>query len=106
MVKRMLLVFAVAGVLSLFTGFAVAADQERAQEKVQTQEQEQVYGSQLMTQQERAEYRGKMSAAQSAEEQEHIRKEHHEHMKERAKASGVTLPEEPGMGPCGGGRGR
>lgn len=113
--KKTLMVSALATALSLSTGFALAADQVPAKEKAQTQEQ--IYGSQLMTQQERAEQRDKMRAAKTAEEREQIRKEHHERMKERAKERGVTLPDEPpargsrmgsgggGMG-SGGGRGR
>ncbi len=106
--KRPLMMFALA--LFLSTGFALAADQVPAQEKAQIQKQEQVYGSQLMTQQERTEYRAKMRAAKTAEEREQIRKEHHEAMKERAKVRGVTLPDEPpdrwgGMGSGGGGMG-
>jgi hypothetical protein len=108
MKRRMLVLFALVSVLSLSTVFA-AADQERAQERVQ-QEQEQIYGSQLMTQQERAEYRTKMRAAKTAEEREQIRNEHHERMKARTAERGLTLPEEPpargrGMGPCGEGIG-
>jgi hypothetical protein len=110
MVKRRLLVFVVGGALSLSTGFALAADQEPAQQTVQLQEREQIYGSELMTKEERAEYRAKMRAAKTKEEREKIRKEHHERMKERAKAQGVTLPDEPpaiggGMGPGSGGMG-
>jgi hypothetical protein len=110
MVKRRLLVFVIGGALSLSTGFALAADQERAQQTVQLREQEQIYGSELMTKQERAEYRAKLRAAKTEGEREQIRKEHHERMKERAKAQGVTLPDEPpaiggGMGPGGGGMG-
>ena len=106
--KRLLMVSFLATAISLFTGFALASDQEPAKEKTQTQKQEQVYGSQLMTQQERTEHRAKMRAAKTAEEREQIRKEHHERMKERAKERGVTLPDEPparggGMG-LGGGR--
>jgi len=105
MKRRILVLFALVIVLSLSTGSALAADQERVQESVQKQEQ--IYGSQLMTQQERAEYRAKMRTAKTAEEQEQMRKEHHERMKERAAERGVTLTEEPpaggrGMGPCGG----
>ncbi|MGD8448959.1 MAG: hypothetical protein PVJ45_05630 [Desulfobacterales bacterium] len=86
------------------TGSALAGDQERAQERVQKQEQ--IYGSQLMTQQEREEYRSKMRTAKTAEEREQVRKEHHERMKDRAAERGVTLSEEPpargrGMGPRG-----
>ncbi len=99
MMKRTLMVSALAAALALSSGFAFAADQD-----------EQVYGSQLMTQQERTEYGAKMRSAKTAQEREKIRKEHHEQMKERAKERGVTLPDEPpgrggGMGPGGGGMG-
>ena len=68
---------ALATTLSLSTGFALAADQAPAQEKTKTQ----VYGSQLMTQQERT--------------------EHHARMQERAKEQGFTLPDEPLVGGSG-----
>lgn len=89
-------------------------DQTRDQDRLRTQDktQDQVYGSQLMTQQERNEYRNQMRAAKTAQEREQLRKEHHERMKVRAKEKGVTLPDEPpargmggGMGPGGGGMG-
>ncbi len=106
--KRPLIISALATALSLSTGFALAADQAPGTEKAKTQKQ--VYGSELMTQQERTEHRAKMRSAKTAEKREQIRKEHHERMKERAKEQGVTLPDEPpvrggGMG-FGGGRGR
>lgn len=111
--KRTLMVSALAGMLSL-PAAVLAAEPVPLQEKAQVQQQ--VYGSQLMTPQERSEYRAKMRAAKTLEEREQIRKDHHEAMKERAKARGVTLPDEPparggGMGPgggmgLGGGRGR
>ncbi len=71
---------------------------------------EAIYGSQLMTAQERAEFRARMRAAKTLEEREQIRLEHHKAMQERAKAQGKTLPDTPpamggGMGP-GGGRNR
>lgn len=89
-------------------------DQTRDQDRLRTQDktQDQIYGSQLMTQQERNEYRNQMRAAKTAQEREQLRKEHHERMKVRAKEKGVTLPDEPpargmggGMGPGGGGMG-
>jgi len=108
--KKPFVVFALAGAMSLSVGFALAVDQER----VQTQEQEQIYGSQFMTQQERDEYRAKIQAAKTTEEREQIRNEHHERVKELTKTRGVTLPSEPpvrggsmglgGMGAGGGGR--
>ena len=99
MTKQILIVSALMAVLVILAGPILAADQ-----------QEQIYGSQLMTQQERNEYRAKLRAARTVEERERIRKEHHERMKERAKAHGMTLPDEPpvkgdAMGPGGGGMG-
>lgn len=61
----------------------------------------QVYGSQLMTQQERFEHRQLLLNAETGKERERIRTEHHRKMQERAKEQGVTLPEQPpaqGMG--------
>lgn len=109
MVKRTLMVSTLAVGLSLSAGFTWAAITEVAENQVQgqAQEQEQVYGSQIMTQQERIEFRARMSAATTAEEREQIRKEHHEQMQARAKERGVTLPDSPPaggmMGPDGGG---
>lgn len=108
MKKQRVLVWVLAGAALFVAGVALAADQVRTQ--VQTQTQEQVYGSQLMTPQELAEHRAKMRAAKTVEEREQIRKENHERMEVRAKERGVTLPEEPpagggGMGPGGGGMG-
>jgi len=56
-----------------------------------------IYGSQLMTAQERAEHRDRMRAAKTLEEREQIRAEHHERMQARAKERGVTLPDQPPM---------
>jgi hypothetical protein len=108
MMKRPLMMSTFATALLLTTGFALAVDQAPAQEKAKTQKQVQVYGSQLMTKEERTEYRAKMHAAKTAEEREQIRNEHHERMKVRAQERGVTLPDEPpvrggGMGPRGAG---
>ncbi|OYV40985.1 MAG: hypothetical protein B7Z83_00375, partial [Thiomonas sp. 20-64-5] len=59
----------------------------------QTQKQETIYGSQLMTQKERREYRLQMREAKTAEQREHLRAEHHKQMQERAKERGVKLPD-------------
>ena len=74
---------------------------------------EQIYGSQLMTEQERQEHRAKMQSMKTAEERERYRIEHHKKMQERAKQQGVTLPDMPqhqgngmGMGGQGSGGGR
>jgi len=112
MMKKPLIASALATILALSSGFVLAADEAPAQEKAQSPKKapEQIYGSQLMTQEERAEHRAKMRRAKTAEEREQIRKEHHEKMKGRAKERGATLPDVPparggGMG-AGGSRNR
>ena len=93
-----------AGALAVSAGPLFAADQVRdqKQDQMKDQDQERIYGSQLMTQKERNAYRTKMRAAKTAEERERIRNEHHEQMKIRAKERGVTLPDMP---PAAGGGG-
>ncbi len=54
-----------------------------------------MYGCQLMTDAERAEYRAKMRSLKTPEEREAFRQQHHKEMQARAKERGVTLPEMP-----------
>jgi len=104
----------------LNTNVSVAADQAQVQQKTQDKAQKPglIYGSQLMTPQERTEYRAKMRSLKTKEEREALRMEHHQQMQERAKARGKTLPDMPpaqgggmmmkpcgGAMPCGGGMG-
>ena len=67
------------------------------------QEQQQVYGWQLMSQQERNEYHEKMRNMKTNEERERFRMEHHEMMRKRAEERGMKLPDKPmhnmGSGP-------
>jgi len=69
---------------------------------------ERVYGSQLMTPQERDQYHATMRSLKTEQEREEFRQQHHKEMQQRAKERGVTLPDEPpargqgmrpGMGP-------
>lgn len=88
MFKSMLKITLFTITTSLMTTMAWAADDT-------------IYGSQLMTQQERLEYRQKHMNAKTMEERERIRKEHHALMQKRAKERNVELPDEPpsrGMG--------
>jgi hypothetical protein len=67
-----------------------------------------IYGSQLITPEERAQYQIKMRSLQTQAERDALRQEHHKQMDERAKQMGVRLPEGPPtsggmMGPGGGG---
>ncbi|NDP38373.1 MAG: hypothetical protein GZ093_06430 [Rhodoferax sp.] len=80
---------------------AMAQDQTRDKTQDQTRDQDRdrlqdpIYGSQLMTLQERNEYQAKMRGLKTAQEREAYRLEHHKQMQERAKVRGVTLPETP-----------
>ena len=68
------------------------------------QSSDQIYGSELMTPQERSEYQTRMRSMKTEQEREALRLEHHKQMQERAKAQGKTLPDMPpaGMGPGSG----
>jgi 1,2-phenylacetyl-CoA epoxidase catalytic subunit len=71
---------------------ANATDKTRGQGRLQAQDR--VYGSQLMTRQERNEYGALMNAARTGKERDQIRQAHQEQMQERAKQRGMTLPDE------------
>jgi hypothetical protein len=107
MKRKILLVSALfaAFAFSLPAGFARAADQAPGDANAQMPMHGQIYGSQMMTPQERSEHLAKLRAAKSAEEREQIRQAHHEQMKARAKARGVTLPDEPPAKGMGAGKG-
>ena len=105
---------ALAGVVGLMsvplTVWPDPAAAQPAQTQAQTQTREQVYGSQLMTAQERSQYRERLRNATSAKEREKIQLEHHREMQARAQKMGITLPDAPpmqgggmGMGPGSGG---
>ncbi len=60
-----------------------------------------IFGSQLMNDQERQAHRLQMRNADTPEERQRIRAENHEEMQKRAEEQGITLPEVPparGMG--------
>lgn len=108
MKAKYLITVAFAGVLSLPLFAAIAVENEQLEQKEQAQVQQQVYGWQLMTEEERAQHREKMRSATSAEEREAYRQEHHKLMQARAEAKGLTLPDQPrqrgyGRGCRGGG---
>ena len=54
-----------------------------------------IYGSQLMSDPERSAYQTKMRSLKTEQAREAFRLEHHEEMKIRAAARGITLPNEP-----------
>ncbi len=66
---------------------------------------QQVYGAELMTEQERNEHREKMRSMKTEEERNAYRAQHHEEMQQRARERGLTLPDEPPGQGQGKGRG-
>ncbi len=99
--KRTLIYSAViAAMFPTLASLAIAADKGGDQGNQQLQEQ--IYGLQLMSQQERIDYSTQMKAAKTDEERAQLRQAHHAKMQARAEKQGVTLPDEPppsGMGP-------
>lgn len=69
-------------------------------------EKETIFGSQLMTAEERTAFRTQMQNATTEEERQKIRLEHRKLMLERAKAKGVTLSDTPMMNSQGIGSGK
>ena len=113
--QKKLVATLVSGVLLVASGGLSAADPDatRADDpsKAKPARQAPIYGSQLMTREERIEHRNKMRSFKTAEEREQYRLEHHAQMQKRASERGVTLPDTPpargmrrgmGAGPCGG----
>lgn len=100
------------GALIALLSLVPSAAAEEVDEAQAPPARERVFGSELMTEAERAEHRARMRSFATEEEREAYRREHHAKMQERAKQRGVELPEEPlerrrgaGMGPAGPGRG-
>jgi hypothetical protein len=73
--------------------------QDQTRSRHQVEHREQIYGSQLMTEQERKEHQERMRSLTSQEERDAYRAQHREEMQRRAREQGVDLPEEiPGKG--------
>jgi hypothetical protein len=133
MFKKPFLMTALTCALMLTSGFALAADKDRDRirlddpeqamdqtrdsdrdqdrDNIKISEQDPIYGSQLMTVQERQDYRDLMRVAKTDVAREQIRLEHHQQMQQRAQQRGSKLPDEPpargsgmnqGMGAGGG----
>ena len=86
--KKIVAITAVLTVLMASASFAAEEAPAVSQSAGKT-----TYGSQLMTQQERAEHRNKVQAAKTEQERQRMRVENHEAMQKRAKEQGMKLPE-------------
>ena len=85
-------------VIALLTQPLYGQESSRVQQgtanQAQTKSQDRIYGSELMTQQERNEYQNQMRQLNTEQERTKFRAQHHEQMKQRAKAQGKTLPDD------------
>ncbi len=96
-----LLVTSAGASLNLYSSPSYAAD------KNQASDQQPIYGYELMTTQERTEFRSHIRNLKTEQEREQYRLDHHKKMQTRAKERNVNLPEAPmprGSG-MGGGQG-
>lgn len=102
--------FALAAVSGISTP-AMAQDKDQSRDQVQLRNQDPIYGSQFMTQQERDEYRNRMGAMKSEQEREAYRLEHRKRMQERERTHDKGMQHhdgqilKPGMG-GGAGKGK
>jgi hypothetical protein len=83
-----------------------SSDQQQIQKQAQSQDRKQLYGYDLMTEQERAEHREKMRSMKTEQEREAYRMQHHEEMQRRAREQGVEIPDEPPRPGQGKGKGQ
>ena len=90
--NRLLLSTLSVAVLGAVAGSVLAANPNvnSAQDQVSDQD---IYGSQLMTQEERAAHRAQMQSAKTSAERERVRIEHQTAMQTRAKERGISLPD-------------
>ncbi|MDP1647619.1 MAG: hypothetical protein Q8M01_05380 [Rubrivivax sp.] len=88
MKRKSLIAAAKATGLAVATGTSALAQtpsQTQTQAQTQAKAQDRVYGSQLMTAQERNEYQQRMRELKTQQERDQFRTEHHAKMQERAR---------------------
>jgi hypothetical protein len=68
-------------------------DMTKDRDQTKARDRDRIFGEQLMTEQERNEFRNRIRLAKSDGERAQIRNEHRKQMLERAKQRGVTLSE-------------
>ena len=90
MFKKLTVLFVLLWAFGFFAGVSLAVDPSGSQD--------QAYGWNLMTPEEREEHQAKMRALKTKEERERYRIEHHKKMQERMKDQGITLPDQPRTG--------
>ena len=97
--KQLAISLSAAGLVWLAASGALAQDVQKAQDAQNAQvEKTPIMGKQLMTQEERDQYRIAMRALKTEEERAAMRARHHQDMLERAREQGVEISELPGPG--------
>jgi len=79
------------GFFTVAVSHAAGQKQSSKEVQVEVQKQEQIYGSNIMSEQERVEYRARLNEAETAEEQKRVRMEHRKRMEQRAEKYGISL---------------
>lgn len=94
--NRLLLTSLTTAVFVALAGPVVAAEVDTSVDtNVQLKSDQDVYGHQVMTPEERSEFRSKMQSAKTSEERERLQIEHNAAMQSRAKQRGISLPDSP-----------
>lgn len=70
-------------------------DRDQDRDRLRIHQDQEIYGGELMTEQERNRYRERLQNAKSEGEQKQIRAEHQKMIQERARQRGVELPPPP-----------
>ena len=91
----LLAALAAGGVSTFAIAAAAGADAKNA---VAPPRRELIYGSELMTHEEREQYRARMRGAQTAEDEARVRDDHFGAMQKRARQRGAKLPDPPPPG--------
>ena len=91
----------VAAALILASGLNLAAEPGKAGDSASAgtpPKRELIYGSELMTHQEREQYRARMRGAKTADEEARVRTDHQRALQKRARERGVKLPDPQASG--------
>lgn len=95
MIKWKTVAIAMFFLVGLASTDAMAAGQKQGHMKDQVQKSDYIFGHQLMTSDERSEYRQKLQSLKTEQEREAYRMEHKKKIHKLAKAKGMLVPGNP-----------
>jgi hypothetical protein len=91
MIKRATAVLAILCLIGLTSTAALAVDKMSGQQKSQTHKTDSIYGHELMTPEQRTDYRNKLRSLKTDQERNAYRMEHQKRIHKLAKAKGIPL---------------